>query len=339
MISRIPIAALLAACPLSSLWSAGSPVDSLDEPHLTKAIETIEGNYLVPGELDATARKRALLQGLLERLGPGAEIVAIPGGETTLPPPPFLAEILDERFGYVRLCSLDSECLGQLDAALGRFVDSGIPAVILDLRAVPPSGDFEMAAGFAKRFCPKGGILFTIQKPGAKQERILTSDMAPLFQGILVVLVDADTSGAAEVLAASLRANAKAMVIGETTAGRGAGFDEFPLGSSQALRLAVSRVVMPGGGALFPAGVEPDIEAGIDPSVQARIFELSRSTGVSKFVFDTEQPRLNEAALVGGTNPEIGAASDGTRPDELMDSVLQRAVDLVTAILFHQSRG
>jgi hypothetical protein len=331
-------ASLLIALSLPSALLAGSPVDSLDEPHLTKAIDTIEENYLAPSELDATAKKRALLQGLVERLGPGARIMEAGDGPAALEPPPFLAEILDGRFGYIRLCSLDTKCLDQMDAALGRFAENGVPAVILDLRAVPEGGDFEMAAGFAKRFCPNGGILFTIRKPGAKQERIMTSDMAPLFDGILVVLVDADTAGAAEALAASLRANAGAMVVGRSTAGRGAGFADFPLGASHFLRLAVSMVVLPGGGVLFPQGIEPDIEAGMDPAAQARIFELSRSTGVSKFVFDTEEPRLNEAALVGGTNPEIRPEADATGSDDLKDDVLQRAVDLATAILFHRDR-
>ena len=44
---------------------------------------------------------------------------------------------------------------------------------------------------------------------------------------------------------------------------------------------------------------------GLDPEERDRIFELGKTGGVSRFVFDVERPRLNEAALVSKTNPEI----------------------------------
>ena len=58
---------------------------------------------------------------------------------------------------------------------------------------------------------------------------------------------------------------------------------------------------------------------------------------MSQFVFDTERPRMNEAALVANTNPEISAAPEADEATEpLRDTVLQRAVDLVTAISFYK---
>jgi C-terminal processing protease CtpA/Prc len=206
--------------------------------------------------------------------------------------------------------------------------------VILDLRGMPVESAFEGCAEFAKRFCPKGAVLFTIQKPNAKQERIVTNDRVPAFDGVLVVLVDADTEGAGEALAATLRENAKAMVVGDQTAGGAAEFAEFAIGGGRSVRVAVSQVLMPKSGALFPEGVKPDIAVRLPRESRDVIFEKSREEGVGRFAFDVEPPRMNEAALVAKTNPEIGEDRSAKSGPALRDPVLQRAMDLVTAIGF-----
>lgn len=316
----------------------GDWVDGLDDAQVQKALEAIETHFHGAETLDAAAKQRALLEGLAGRLAPG---VAAGSGSPALshnaPAAPFLAEILDGSAGYIRLGSLDGKALTQMDAALENFTVKQVPALILDLRGVSWSGGFEAAADVARRFTPKGKILFTIQNQSARQERILTSDNDPLFSGILLVLVDGCTSGAPEVLAATLRENADAMVLGEATAGEGVEFGEFQLGGDKVLRVAVSRVVLPGGSMVFPGGVRPDVPVSLDSGARERIFELSQTGGVSRFVFDVERPRLNEAALVANTNPEISPSSaDESTPAEPKDKVLQRAVDLVTAILFYK---
>jgi hypothetical protein len=316
---------------------AAEPIDSLDENQVAKALEAVRTNFLSPEQLDE-ASERALLQGLIERLGPGISLVEVKKDEPAAPKTfPFLAEILDGRAGYIRPGVLNSDAIKQTDSALENFSGKSIGAVILDLRGIPAGSDFESSAEFAKRFCPKGVLLFTIQKPNAKQERIVTSDRVPVFPGTLVVLVDSGTSGAAEVLAATLRDNAKAMVVGEKTAGAAVEFSEFPIGGGRVVRVAVSQVLAPAGGALFPRGVAPDIFVKLDPEIRDSIFEKSREEGASRFAFDAEPPRMNEAALVANTNPEIGGEEFAKTETIPRDTVLQRALDLVTAIGFFRN--
>lgn len=322
---------------VAGFCGAEPSVDALDPAQVGKALEAVKANFLSPGQLEE-ASQRALLQGLIERFGPGVSLV----DEKTEPaePPktfPFLAEILDGRAGYIRLGALDSAAIKQTDSALENFSGKSIGAVILDLRGIPAGSDFESCAELAKRFCPKGVVLFTIEKPNAKQERIVTADRVPVFEGTLVVLVDAETSGAAEVLAAALRDNAKAMVVGEQTAGAAVEFAEFPIGGGRSVRVAVSQVIAPRAGALFPEGVKPDISVRLDRESRDDIFEKSHKDGVSRFAFDEETPRMNEAALVANTNPEISENQPAKTEPALRDTVLQRALDLVTAIGFFRN--
>jgi hypothetical protein len=279
-------------------------VDSLDEAQVQKALEAVRANFLSSEQLDK-ASQRALLQGLIERLGPGVSIVETDAKPENAEGFPFLAEILDGRAGYIRPGTLDAAAFPKIDEALKNFGEKSIGAVILDLRGIPAESGFDGVAEVAKRFCPKGAVLFTVQKPNTKKERIVTNDGAPAFEGILVVLVDQDTRDAAEVLAATLRDNAKAMLVGSQTAGAAVEFADFPLGAGRSVRVAVAQALAPKRGALFPKGVSPDIAVRLDRETRDKIFDQATKEGVGRFAFDDEPPRMNEAALVANTNPEI----------------------------------
>ncbi len=313
-------------------------VDGLSESQIDQAIAALQSDFLDPSKTEKKSLRRATLEGLVRRLSPGASVTTEEDAARTATAGNFLAEILDARIGYVRLGGLDPESLAQMDAALENFATNKLRAVILDLRDTPPSQDFDVAADFARRFTPKGRLLFSIQKPSVKQERILTANQDPTFSDVLVVLTDRDTAGAAEALAATLRLNSKAMIIGDTTSGEAVEFADVSLGDGKILRVAVAQVVLPEVDAIFPGGVQPDIAASLSPRVQAEIFALSREKGVSQFVFENERPHLNEAALVANTNPELDPALADQTVQENWDSVLQRAVDLVTAISFYDGR-
>lgn len=312
----------------------------LSDAQLDQAIASLKASFLDTNRTSDRELRRATLEGLLDRLAPGVLVTTDVAVKQTPAAPPFLAEILDARIGYVRPGTLNKAALAQLDAALANFNAKGLGALILDLRGEPPTRDYEIAAEFARRFTPKGRLLFSIEKPSAKQERILTADQDPAFTGILVVLTDRDSAGGTETLAATLRHNANAMIVGATTRGEAVEFADVPLGDGKVLRVAVAQVSLPEVGPIFPAGVKPDIAAALAPEVQARIFAQTSQKGVSQFVFETERPHLNEAALVANTNPELDPANTRgqKRSEELWDTVLQRAVDLVTAISFYHDR-
>jgi len=305
-------------------------------------LEVLRKSFLDPTVVDEASLRRAGLEGLLLRLAPGTALLDA-RSETGNPAEyPFLAEILDSHIGYVRPGSITPASLAQFDATLADFPTKGVNALILDLRGISSAPDFDTAAGFARRLCPKGKLLFTLQKPSAKQERMFTSDQGPSFSGLIVVISDNRTSAGAEALAATLRANVGALLVGSDSSGAAVEFEDVPLGNGAVLRIATSQVLLPGTGALFPAGVKPDIAVATDEDVLDQIFQQSSEKGVSQFVFETERKRLNEAALVANSNPELDGAQtaqrERTRAATLRDTALQRAVDLVTAIQFYSKK-
>ena len=311
-------------------------VDTLSDADTRQALDLIRSKYLNNAALSEDAMNRAMLQGLLERLGPG---IVIEGAVVSEPAQePLRAEILDDRVGYLRLGSLSKDRLAELDAALGNFAEKKVGAVILDLRSTPANSDFDLAADLIRKFTPKGKMLFAVRRPNAKQEQIFTSSQDPVFRGVVVTVVNRSTAGAGEVIAAVLRVVSNALVVGQTTAGEAAEFSTAPLRGGRLLRVAVGEVKLPGDLTIFPKGLKPDIAVEVSPQREAQALRQGLEHGVSGLVFETERARRNEAALVAGIDPELdealalqkrGGESD---PRPISDPALQRAVDLVTTI-------
>jgi C-terminal processing protease CtpA/Prc len=320
-------------------------VNSLGSTDLQAVITLLKSNFTNPDAITDTELSRATVRGLMIRVPQG--VILLPDRESAPlgAPNAFYGEILDGHIGYLRLGSLNNANLQAMDKNLGNFAMKKVDALVVDLRASQTTNDFAMAAEFAKRFCPKGKTLFTLRRPAASQDRVFSSDRDPTFQGLVMVLADGDTGGAAEALAAALRFYDKALVIGQPTAGRAVEYSDLSLPGGKILRVAVAEIISPEGHSLFPDGVKPDLPVEMRTPDKRQIFQLSSEKGIGPFVYETGRPHMNEAALLAGTNPEVEAAETaqqrrGRAPEKppAHDPVLQRALDVVTSLEIYQKR-
>ena len=323
-------------------------INSLGAADLQAVITLLKNNFTNPDAITETELNRATVEGLTIRLSHGVMLLPPDSRGEAAPresSSAFYSEILDGHSGYLRPGAFTTANLQAMDKKLGEFSAKKVEAVIIDLRDSPPTNDFATAAEFAKRFCPKGKPLFTLRKPAARQDRVFSSDREPAFQGLVMVLADGDTAGGAETLAGALRFYDKALIIGQPTAGRAVEYSDLQLPSGKMLRVAVAEAVLPEGRPLFPDGVKPDLPVEMSMADKRQIFQLSVQKGMGPFVYETERPHLNEAALLAGTNPELDAAEAAQerrrRPPEkpaAHDPVLQRALDVVTSLEIYQKR-
>ncbi len=326
---------------------AQEAADAVSEPELRQIVEILRDNYVHPDALGETALARAGLQGLLERLGAGARIFSAEKSPEHRPAQ-FHSESIGGSVGYLRLGALAPENMAALDLALEGFAAKPVPAMVLDLRATPPSTDFELAAECCRRFSPKGRVLFSIKRTKANDEEIVTSREDAKWRGLLTVLVDGDTAGAGEVIAAVLRTHVSAYVIGQQTKGEAAQFEEIPLSGGRVLRVAVGEVTLPGATPVFPEGLTPDLVLNVPQEKTDEVLQLAMNPGgVTALVIDKPRARMNEAALIGGTNPELDEMQEihrlrakGEEPPKLpRDEALQRALDFITTIRVYEARG
>lgn len=320
-------------------------VNSLGPADLQAVITLLKTNFTNPDAITDTELNRATVEGLIVRLPRGVMLLPAKENAPAEPPSVSYSEIIAGHIGYVRVGSLNAANLQALDKSLSNFAAKNLTAVVIDLRASQATTDFPLAAEFAKRFSPKGKTLFTMRKPTGRQDRVFNSDRDPAFRGLVMVLSDSDTVGAAEAIAAALRFYNKALVIGQTTAGRAAEYSDLSLPSGKILRVAVAEMVSPDGRPLFPDGIKPDLPVEMSMADKRQIFQLSDEKGMGPFVYDAGRPHMNEAALLAGTNPEVEAAEAaqqrrGRAPEKppAHDPVLQRALDVVTSLEVYQKR-
>jgi hypothetical protein len=313
-------------------------VDSLTAADVQTALALVKKNFTNPEAVDDTQLNRATLQGLLARLSKG--LLLLPAKETAAgEAAPFYAEVMEGHIGYIRPGAISSANVQLLDKRLADFASKKVDALLLDLRA-SDSGDYPSAAEFAKRFIPKGKTLFSLRKAD-KQDHGFVTDRDPVYNGLIVVLVDGDVNGPAEAVAEALRIHDKSLVIGQATAGGGVEYSDLPLPSGKVLRVAVSQCIGADGRRLYPDGVIPDLPVEMSLVDKRQIFRLSTTKGIAQFTHEVERPHLNEAALIAGTNPELETSEqrrNRAQANMLVDSVLQRGIDLITSLEIYRRR-
>jgi hypothetical protein len=309
----------------------------LDQIGLQQIIDQLRSRYVDSNALSTQELNQAAVEGLLARLGPGVMLQTKAQAEQPAPVRPFKSDLIESQFGYIRPGSITESGLSQLDATLNSFRDHGAAALILDLRTMPPGSDFELAAHFLSRFIPKDKLLFNLVEPKSGASQPFSSSSDPLFSGPLAVLVSQDNAGTAETIAAVLRNDVHALVIGQQTTGHAVEFARYDIGAKLVLTVAVKEAVVPGAPSIFPNGLRPDIRVAFPKQQQDSVLMLSDESGVSNYIFDEERPHTNEAALVAGKNPDLDAyeadhPNGQPKIQRLKDLTLQRATDFVTAV-------
>ncbi|MBM4187261.1 MAG: PDZ domain-containing protein [Gemmatimonadetes bacterium] len=211
---------------------------------------------LIDGPVGSTVRLR------LGRSGrPGSVAVTVTRAATT-PPAPLEVVFAAPGLPRLRPARVDSVSLGSLRRAL----DSLRPkSAILDLRGVA-DGELSAAIAAADLFLEAEAVIGAIRSRTTNDSTVHrdgTADQRPDLA--LVVLVDRGTAGPAEFLAGALQDNDRAVLVGESTYGRGAGQTLFPMGNGNSLRLTTTVWVTPSGRVIqrFP---EPEGAEGAAPA-------------------------------------------------------------------------
>jgi carboxyl-terminal processing protease len=131
---------------------------------------------------------------------------------------------------------------------------------ILDLRS-NPGGLLDQAVGLSDLFLERGEVVSQRGRRRTDIERYYARPGDAANGVPIVVLVDAGSASAAEIVAAALQDHRRALVMGERTFGKGSVQTLIPLGrGATALRLTTARYYTPSGRSVQEGGVTPDIE-------------------------------------------------------------------------------
>ena len=312
------------------------PVDSLNQGQMQEIFHQLQSKSLTAPRLTDEELNRAAIQGLLQRLGTGASLLPI---ETTPPPArKLISELFNTNIAYLRPASFTVEEIPRLDVSLDSLAKSTATTLVLDLRAPAAQSDPIAATQFLSRFLPDATPLFQVRKAGEEKPRAFVTKGKPRWSKSLLLLVDSETNNAAETIAAVLQQKLRCYLIGSPTPGHAIEYRLQPVSPTHQLRIAQSEVVLEGGRTIFGQGLQPDLIANMASEVKNKQFIESETSGMKRFAYETERPRMNEAALVAQTNPELGyqiaKSANQTTPFDIPaanDAVLQQAIDFLTA--------
>jgi Peptidase family S41 len=327
------------ASPANSPQAASSRlVDQLNVSQLKQILDALRANYVDASALTNEEINQATIQGLLAKLGPGVRLQTRSEFERAKPVRPFRYDVVSNRFSYIRLGTLKDNSLSELDNALGESRSRNVEGLIIDLRTVSEDSDYDLANSILSRFISNGERTFELTEKGTPESQKFTAKAAPLYQGPIAVLVDRQTAGAAEVIAGVLKTKLRALLIGQPTAGRAVKYKTEPMGNLM-VSVAQSEVQIAGLPLIFPEGLIPDIIVNVPQEAENQILAQTDSGSLEPYITDEERARINEAALVNGTNPELDAyeeqESGKIAKTQLKDECLQHAIDfLITLSLY-----
>ncbi len=160
----------------------------------------------------------------------------------------------------LRLAMFTASASSLLEQAIGRVAERKPQAVVLDLRG-NPGGLLREAVKVADAFLAAGEIV-TVRGSTPGRQRTWHADASELLAGVpMVVLIDARSASASELVADALQHNGRATVLGQRSFGKGSVQSTFPMGENRgALKLTTAIYHGPSGQTLHKIGVSPDIE-------------------------------------------------------------------------------
>jgi|APAra7269096979_1048534.scaffolds.fasta_scaffold03679_2 carboxyl-terminal processing protease len=169
------------------------------------------------------------------------------------------SRVLEPGYGYVRINSFQADTGADFQANLDRLQSNGkLKGLVLDLRS-NPGGLLISAVQVADDLLEKGNIVSTRGRIAVSDSKFDATPGDRLQGAPLMVLVDAGSASAAEVLAGALRDNQRARVIGSRTFGKGSVQTVLPLDNGDSVKLTTARYFTPSGKSIQASGIVPDV--------------------------------------------------------------------------------
>jgi len=234
--------------------------------------------------------------------------------------------IEDETIGYIRVTTFNMQSGQFVENAISKIVaelGDNLDGVILDLRN-NPGGLLDEAIRISDAFLDRGEIVSTRGRRRQNNNRWYATS-GDMLDGVpVVVLTNAYSASASEIVAGALQDHRRAIVLGDRTFGKGTVQSEIRLGrkGDQAIRLTTARYFTPSGRSIQERGVEPDIEL-LMPRRTGRRGTPRREADLSGHITNDQQTLERD-----GEQDEAAAPQDITAKAKPETEETQEPVDL-----------
>jgi len=234
------------------------------------------------------------------------------------------SDLLQDHYGYVRISQFQDRTSNDLKEHLLdlRQANGGsLDGVILDLRN-NPGGLLDQAVAVADLFLTQGLIVYTEGRDAEEQMTFAAQQVGTEPESPLVILINAGSASAAEIVAGALQDHDRAVILGEQSFGKGSVQTIIPLSDNSGLRLTTARYFTPSGRSIQARGISPDIV------VPARLIVPQKSMELSVREQDLENHFL---PLTEKQSEQQKKSTELTRKEK-GDNQLLHALDLLKGI-------
>ena len=170
-------------------------------------------------------------------------------------------QTLEPGFGYLRISHFQSRTAEDARAGLQQLKqdnNGNLNGLILDLRN-NPGGILSAAVGISDLFLDKGLIVYTEGRIDDSRLKFNAKPADILDNAPMVVLVNAGSASASEIVAGALQDHKRAIIMGQKTFGKGSVQTVLPISNAAALKLTTARYFTPSGRSIQVSGIEPDV--------------------------------------------------------------------------------
>jgi carboxyl-terminal processing protease len=237
------------------------------------------------------------------------------------------SRMMDDHIGYVRLTQFQEQTAADLKQALKRLLEQGAQALILDLRN-NPGGLLTSAVEVSEQFLPKNKLVVSIRGRNGTSEEYRANDDSPVTDLPMIILVNAGSASASEIVSGALQDWGRAVLLGTTTFGKGSVQTIIALSDGSGLRLTTAKYYTPKDRSIHGVGIVPDI---VVQGKDERGRQVIREQDLIRHQAGTEEippPPADAEPAPETDKQETKSAPDAQGKDE-GDPQLEKAVELL----------
>lgn len=211
----------------------------------------------------------------------------------------------EAKIGYVRITQFNEPTAAELSKKLDTLETQGMEALVLDLRN-NPGGLLESAVDVCGQFVgPNTMVVSTEGRVASSRKVYKTSAEAkrrPKYP--VAILINGGSASAAEIVAGALRDLKRAILVGETTFGKGSVQSVIELQDGAGVRLTTAKYYTPSRQVIHERGIAPSIRATMTPEQESLLILQRREEGLEE---------ADKKLLVGFRDTQLERAADALK--------------------------
>ncbi len=197
----------------------------------------------------------------------------------TIEEPAITYEMKDNNIGYIQISKFSRPLTSQMESALKDLEANGMSKLIIDLRN-NSGGYLDSAETTASLFLKKGKLIYSLEDKNSKEDYYDQTETSRNYP--IIVLINNNSASSAEILAAALKDSYGAVLVGQTSYGKGKVQQTYDMEDGSMAKFTSARWLRPNGDCIDKKGINPDFEVAQTTQTDENGQEVTIDTQLAK---------------------------------------------------------